>query len=171
MPKPYEPNYDSTQLKKLIETEEHNDILNWIREEKLSLQSRADTDPTNPKKTLIRQILNEAENGDEIIKEILDSYVTKTSVGTKKISPTSYNVKVDFSGIVYENDKGEQESILNDLVQLYLKYKSSPLDKISSLAKKGLDIISCEKEKADNKNKKSPQIILGKKKPIKLHIY
>ena len=68
IPEKYKERYDSNYLSELIETKDHVDILNWIREEKLSLQSFTDTEP---KRTLMRQILNEAENGDEIIKEIL----------------------------------------------------------------------------------------------------
>ena len=100
IPERYKEKYNRKKLTELIETKDNVDILNWIREEKLSLQSYADT---GAESTLMRQILDEAENGDEIIKEFLDAFVTKTPVGIKKIiSSNSFNIKVDFSGIMRE---------------------------------------------------------------------
>ena len=149
IPEKYKERYDSNYLSELIETKDHVDILNWIREEKLSLQSFTDTEP---KRTLMRQILNEAENGDEIVKEILDSFVTKIPVGSKKISLNSYNIKVDFSGIIRENN-GKQQSVLKDLVQLWLSYKTTPLERI---------VQRCKGSKKMKKKKSSSKIILGK---------
>ena len=156
--------YNHKHLTKLIETEDNEDILKWIRKEKLSLQCFSDSDK-EPNCTLMSKILNEAENGDEIILDILDSCVTKTPVGSKKISSNSYNIKVDFSGIIREGDDGKQESILNDLVQLWLSYKTTPWDKIYEPIKKVMEICKCTKER--EKEKHSPQIILGK---IILHL-
>ena len=51
IPEKYKERYDSNYLSELIETKDHVDILNWIREEKLSLQSFTDTEP---KRTLMR---------------------------------------------------------------------------------------------------------------------
>ena len=157
----YTEKYDPKKLTELIETKDHVDILNWIREEKLSLQSYADTDAksTPPTSTLMRQILDEAENGDEIIKEILDSYVTKTPVGSKSISTNSFNIKVDFSGIISEYENGKQESVLNDLVHFWLRYKSEPWDKIKALIMNGVEM--CTSTKTKKKKKSSPEIILG----------
>ena len=158
IPKGYVKDYDAEYLKELIETKDHVDILNWIRKEKLSLHSYADTDKDL---TLVRQILDEAENGDEIIKEILDSFVTKTSVGSKEISLNSFNIKVDFSGILSVNEDGKQESVINDLVQLCLSYKSEPWDKFVDLVINGVERCKgTKKEKTEKEN--SPQIILGK---------
>ena len=111
------PETDMENLSEFIKKNNNEDIVERIRRDKLSLQSHDDGDPDN---TVMRQILKEAVNGDEIITEILDSFVTKTSVGDKKISSNSnsYNIKVDFSGIIRDNDDGEQESVLNDLVYL-----------------------------------------------------
>ena len=157
-PKRYKEKYKHYILTELIKTKDHVDILNWIREEKLSLQSFADTDHSI---TLMRQILDEAENGDEIIKEILDSFVTKTSVGSKTLSLNSFNIKVDFSGILSVNEDGKQESVINDLVQLCLSYKSEPWDKFVDLIINGVERCKgTKKEKTEKEN--SPQIILGK---------
>ena len=158
----YKEKYNPTELTELIKTKDHVDILKWIRNEKLSLQSyaEADTDTKSipPKSTLMRQILDEAENGDEIIKEILDSFVTKTPVGSKSISANSFNIKVDFSGIISVYDNGKQESVLNDLVKLWLSYKSEPWDKIKHLIMNGVEMCKQTKKR---KKKSSPQIILG----------
>ena len=154
------PCYKKKKLTELIETKDNEDIVKWIRDEKLSLQSHDDGDPDN---TVMRQILKEAVNGDEIISEILDSFVTKTSVGDKKISsnPNSFNIKVDFSGIIRDNDDGEQESVLNDLVYLWLSYKSTPWEKVTYPMKKVVEI--CKPiDKRTPKKKSSPQIVLGK---------
>ncbi len=151
----YKEEYKKSDLTDLIKKEDHEKIVNWIRNEKLSLQSY----PTgNQKSTLMRQILDEAENGDEIIKKILDSFVTKTSVGTKEITSNSYNIKVDFSSIISENDDGKQESVLNDLVQLWLSYKSTPWERVIDPIKKVVEMFSKEKTP---KKKSSPHIILG----------
>ena len=160
IPKGYAKDYDAEYLKELIETKDHVDILNWIREKKLSLQSYSDTDS---EVTLMKQILEEAENGDEIIKEILDSFVTKTPVGSKVLSLNSFNIKVDFSGIISETEYGKQESVLNDLVQLWLSYNSEPWDKIKDLIITGVEMCKGTKEKK-TKKERSPQIILGKHK-------
>ena len=157
IPVRYKERYDYNYLSELIKTKDHVDILKWIREEKLSLQSYTDTEP---KCTLMRQILNEAENGDEIIKEILDSFVTKTPVGSKKISLNSYNIKVDFSGIIRENNDGKQQSVIKDLVQLWLSYKTTPLDRILQPIIKVAEMCKYTKEKKIKKS--SSQIILGK---------
>ena len=96
------PETDMENLSEFIKKNNNEDIVKRIRRDKLSLQSHDDGDPDN---TVMRQILKEAVNGDEIITEILDSFVTKTSVGDKKISSNSnsYNIKVDFSSIISEN--------------------------------------------------------------------
>ena len=158
IPKKYMEKYEYKSLNILIKTRDHVDILNWIRDEKLSLQSYAEKDQ---KITLMRQILDEAENGDEIIKEILDSFITKTSVGSKEISLNSFNIKVDFSGILSVNEDGKQESVIYDLVQLCLSYKSEPWDKFVDLVINGVERCKgTKKEKTEKEN--SPQIILGK---------
>ena len=159
IPEPeYKESYDPEKLTKLIETEDHVDILKWIGDEKLSLHSYADTDP-DPPRTLMRHILDEAENGDEIIKAFLDSFVTKTPVGSKKLSSSSFNIEVDFSGIISEYENGKQESVLNDLVQLWLSFKSYPWDKIKDLIMKGVEMFKSTEKR---RKKGSPQIILGK---------
>ena len=156
--------YNHKDLTELIKTKDNVDILEWIRKEKLSLQCFSDSDE-EPNCTLMSKILNDAENGDEIILEILDSCVTKTHVGSKKITSNSYNIKVDFSGIIREGDDGKQESILNDLVLLWLSYKTTPWDKIYEPIKKVMEMCKCTKER--EKEKHSPQIIFGK---IILHL-
>ena len=148
-------------LTEFIKKNNNEDIVKRIRRENLSLQSHDDGDNTD--NTVMRQILKEAVNGDEIISEILDSFVTKTSVGDKKISsnPNSFNIKVDFSGIIRDNDDGEQESVLNDLVYLWLSYKSTPWEKVTYPMKKVVEI--CKPiDKRTPKKKSSPQIVLGK---------
>ena len=154
------PETDMENLSEFIKKNNNEDIVKRIRRDKLSLQSHDDGDPDN---TVMRQILKEAVNGDEIITEILDSFVTKTSVGDKKISSNSnsYNIKVDFSGIIRDNDDGEQESVLNDLVYLWLSYKSTPWEKVTYPIKKVVEM--CKPiDKRTPKKKSSPQIVLGK---------
>ena len=155
IPERYKERYDHNDLTELIETEDNVAILKWIQDEKLSLQSY----DTEPNCTLMKQILNEAVNGDEIITEILDLFVTKTHVGSKNTSSNLYNIKVDFSGIIRESNDGKQESILTDLVQLWLSYKTTPWNKIFEPIKKVVEM--CKRTKEKKKKKSSPQIILG----------
>ena len=156
LPERYNERYDHNYLTELIETKDNMEILKWIHDEKLSLQSYCETEPSC---TLMRQILNEAVNGDEIITEILDSFVTKTHVGSKNTSSNLYNIKVDFSGIMRESNDGKQESILNDLLHLWLSYKTNPWNKIFEPIKKVVEM--CKPSKEKKKKKSSPQIILG----------
>ena len=149
-------NYDPKVLVEKIGTGDHEKILKWIREEKLCLQSyEKDTD--NPK-TLMRQILEEAGNGHEIIEAILNSYVTQAKPG-EKLTSNSYGVKLDFSGITSENSQGEQESVISDLLQLWLSHQSDPWDLITSTVKEA--IAWCKKRKIE-KVKRCPGTFLGK---------
>ena len=150
--------YNHKHLTKLIGTGDNEDILKWICKEKLSLQCFSDSDE-EPNCTLMSKILNEAENGDEIIMKILDSFVTKTHVGSKNTSSNLYNIKVDFSGIMRESNDGKQESILNDLLHLWLSCKTTPWNKIFEPIKKVVEM--CKPSKEKKKKKSSPQIILG----------
>ena len=154
IPERYKERYDHNDLTELIETKDNVAILKWIQDEKLSLQSY----DTEPNCTLMKQILNEAVNGDEIITEILDSFVTKTHVGSNE-SSNLYNIKVDFSGIMRESNDGKQESILNDLLHLWLSCKTTPWNKIFEPIKKVVEM--CKPSKEKKKKKSSPQIILG----------
>ena len=146
--------YDSQVLAEKIETGDHEEILKWIREEKLCLQSYAADKPL----TLMRQILEEAGNGDEIIKAILNSYVTQAEPGAK-LNSNSYGVKLDFSGITSEGSQGRQESVISDLLQLWLNDQSDPWDLIMSPLKMTIEM--CKKGKIE-KVKSSSGAFLGK---------
>ena len=146
--------YDSQVLAEKIETGDHEEILKWIKEEKLCLQSYAADKPL----TLMRQILEEAGNGDEIIKAILNSYVTQAEPGAK-LNSNSYGVKLDFSGITSANSQGTQESVISDLLQLWLSHQSDPWNFITSPVKMAIEM--CKKGKVE-KVKRSPGTFLGK---------
>ena len=150
--------YDSKDLAKIIETGDHVEILEWIREEKLCLQSYAVNNDTDKPKTLMRQILEEAGNGHEIIEAILNSYVTQAKPG-EKLTSNSYGVRLDFSGITSENRQGDQESVISDLLQLWLSHQSDPWDLITSTVKEA--IAWCKKRKIE-KVKRCPGTFLGK---------
>ena len=63
--KEFQTEYDSAELTEMIASKDHEDILKWIKEKQLSLQSHENiTEPT--KRTLLRQILEGAGNGDEM---------------------------------------------------------------------------------------------------------
>ena len=150
----YKREYNPRVLFEKIEIGDHGEILKWISEENLCLQSYAADSNT----TLMRQILDEAANGDEIIETILDSYVTQADPGAK-LTSNSYGVKLDFSGITTENIHGKQESVLTDLVQLWLSHQSNPLDFILTPVKMAIQM--CKKEKKE-KVKGLPNTFLGK---------
>ena len=149
-------NYDPKVLVEKIGTGDHEKILEWIREEKLCLQSYETTD--NPK-TLMRQILEEAGNGHEIIEAILNSYVTQAKPG-EKLTSNSYGVRLDFSGITSVNSQGEQESVISDLLQLRLSHQSDPWDFITNPVKKAIEC--CKKGKKEKEKKRCPGTFLGK---------
>ena len=154
----YNKEYDSTALSEKIKTGDHDDILKWILDKNLCLQSyAADID-----KTLMRQILEEAGNGDEIIKTMLNSCVTQADPGAK-LTSNSYGVKLDFSGITSENKHGKQESVLTDLVELWLSYQNDPWDFILNPVKWAIQM--CKDEKPE-KVRGSPKLFLGKIKTL-----
>ena len=148
--------YESKVLAEKIEKGDHDEILKWIREKKLCLQSYAED--TDKQKTLMTQILEEAGNGDEIIKAILNSYVTQAEPGAK-LNSNSYGVKLDFSGITSANSQGTQESVISDLLQLWLSHQSDPWNFITSPVKMAIEM--CKKGKVE-KVKRSPGTFLGK---------
>ena len=137
--------YDSAMLTEMINDDKsHQDILEWIEKNELSLLSYDDQKTmlrqVSSKRTLIRQILEEAGNGHEIIKKILDSYVQKTKKGLEP-SSNSYSVTIDFSAITCLNEDGQhEETILNDLNDLWYDSKKEPwlnlFDKLWSICNK-----------------------------------
>ena len=145
--------YNSKKLTEKIETGDHQEILKWIIEKKLCLQSY----DTDNQKTLMRQILEEAGNGHKIINTILNSYVTQADPGAK-LDSNSYGVKLDFSGITSETSEGEQESVISDLLQLWLSHQSDPWDFITRPVKKAIEW--CKKGKIE-RVKRCPGTFLG----------
>ena len=127
----YEGYFDSKKLSTIIETGDHEEIIKWIKKNKLGLHS-LDKNSTSldgldgPRRTLIRQILEEVANGHLIVKEILNSYVVPTNPSLKP-SSNDYSVDLDFDGITHsdENGSGEQESAITDLVRLVIEHKGN----------------------------------------------
>ena len=148
--KEFQTEYDSAELTEMIASKDHEDILKWIQENQLSLQSHENiTEPT--KRTLLRQILEEAGNGDEIINKILNSYIQKTTPGLKQ-SSNSYSVRINFSAITSLDEDGKQEeTVLNDLNDLWYDSKKEPWENISD--------ILCKRAKT--KKKSSSEILKG----------
>ena len=127
----YEGYFDSKKFSTIIETGDHEEIIKWIKKNKLGLHS-LDKNSTSldgldgPRRTLIRQILEEVANGHLIVKEILNSYVVPTNPSLKP-SSNDYSVDLDFDGITHsdENGSGEQESVITDLVRLIIEHKGN----------------------------------------------
>ena len=129
----YERYFDSKKLSTIIETGDHEKIFKWIKKNKLGLHSLDKNstsldglDRQTPRRTLIRQILEEVANGHLIVKQILNSYVVPTNPSLKP-SSNDYSVDLDFDGITHsnENGSGEQESAITDLVRLVIEHKGN----------------------------------------------
>lgn len=132
----YERYFDSKKLSTIIETGDHEQIIKWIKKNKLGLHSLDKTgqDSTSldrqiSRRTLMCQILEEVANGHLIVKKILNSYVVPTNPSLKP-SSNDYSVDLDFDGITHithssENGSGEQESAITDLVRLVMEHKGN----------------------------------------------
>ena len=93
--------YDSAELGKKIN--DHTEIINWIEKKNLSFLSVDQKEKKEDQKTLIRKILEDAGDGQDVVNRVLDSYVS----APKDVKPQSnmYGVTVDFSGLIREDEK------------------------------------------------------------------
>ena len=119
--------------------DDHEDILNWIKEKNLCLYSKEkDTGDS-----LIKILLEDVGDGHEVVEKVMDSYISTTCS-----NPTSnaHNIKMNFTGLTLETEIGEDErdsglrswfrcvrkksgdSVLDDIMDIKLKYQGCPWD-------------------------------------------
>ena len=67
--------------------------------------------------SLIRTLLEEVGNGYEVVEKVMNSYI---SPSCSNQNSNTYSIKMDFTGIM-EIGKKEQDSVLDDIVELKLK--------------------------------------------------
>ena len=112
---------DITEILDKTDSDDHRDIIEWINENKLCLYSQAEE--KNDKgmvinRSLMKILLEEAGDGHEVVEKVLDSYISSSSSNP---SSNTYSIGMDFTGIMFENEKGHQDSVIEDLVDLILK--------------------------------------------------
>ena len=115
--KKYEKEFNHADILKILEDpttkDDHEDILNWIEEKSLCLYSKEKATGTS----LIRTLLEEVGNGYEVVEKVMNSYI---SPSCSNQNSNTYSIKMDFTGIM-EIGKKEQDSVLDDIVELKLK--------------------------------------------------
>ena len=128
--------FDRDELDKILEdprTDDHKDILKWIKKEKLCLYSK-DNDKGD---SLIKILLEEVGNGHEVVEKVLDYYISTARKAGSNLNSNSFNVELDFTGLMLDGEdkqdsglmswfrkkSGSGDSILHDLVELKLKYQ------------------------------------------------
>ncbi len=130
-------------------TDDHKGILDWIKKEKLCLYSKEDKDKEN---SLIKILLEEVCNGHEVVEKVLDSYMDTTCLDPNS---KAFSIEMNFTGLMlneenkqdsghcacggclpglacrkgllswFRKDSGSGDSVLNDIVELKLKYQEN----------------------------------------------
>ena len=100
--------------------DDHEKILDWINEKNLCLYSKE----KDSGDSLIKILLEEVGNGHEVVKKVMDSYISTTCSNPNS---NAFNIKMDFTGLMLEtekeNIKKSGDSVLDDIVELKLKYQ------------------------------------------------
>ena len=112
--------------------DDHEDILNWIKEKNLCLYSKEkDTGDS-----LIKILFQEVGNGHKLVEKVMDSYISATSSNPNS---NHYSIKIDFTGLMLETDieddrkeavrsglagKKSDDSVLDDILDIHLRESS-----------------------------------------------
>ena len=109
-------------------TDDHKSILDWIKKEKLCLYSKEDKDKGN---SLIKILLEEVCNGHEVVEKVLDFYMDTTCPDPNS---KDFSIEMNFTGLMLneedKKDSGSGDSVLDDIVDLKLKYQENFWDNI-----------------------------------------
>ena len=100
------------RVKKIREAfSNHDDLINILKSEDIRLYSKTGED-----KTIFRTILEEVFNGNDVLRKILNSFVTLTN---EDENSEDFNVMVDFSKIFGNpKDNVRQTQIMEDLLDM-----------------------------------------------------
>ena len=100
------------RVKKIREAfSNHDDLINILKTEDIRLYSKTGED-----KTIFRTILEEVFNGNDVLRKILNSFVTITN---EDENSEDFNVMVDFSKIFGNpKDNVRQTQIMEDLLDM-----------------------------------------------------
>ena len=100
------------RVKKIREAfSNHDDLINILKSEDIRLYSKTGED-----KTIFRTILEEVFNGNDVLRKILNSFVTITN---EDENSEDFNVMVDFSKIFGNpKDNVRQTQIMEDLLDM-----------------------------------------------------
>ena len=94
-----------------------------------AIEEEIDGEPK--KRTILRKILEDAVNGDKIVKKELDNHISE--LDDKKDS-INYAVNIDFEGILCE-DSSKQTMVVYDLLDLRVEKGSDTMQPFTSLIK------------------------------------
>ena len=102
-------------------TDDHKGILDWIKKENLCLYSKEDKGDS-----LIKILLDEVCNGHEVVEKVLDSYMDTTNPDPNS---KDFSIEMNFAGLMLneedKQDSGSGDSVLDDIVELKLKYQEN----------------------------------------------
>ena len=114
-------------------TDDHKDILCWIKENKLCLNSKEKESGDS----LIKILLEEVGNGHGVVESVLDTYISQSCSNPNS---NQYNIEMDFTGLMDHKTERtgagsglwstfrcskiqSRDSVLDDIVKLKLKYQ------------------------------------------------
>ena len=112
-----------------VDMKNHKIVLNAIRENGgclwKTVEERSKGDGKKKKKrTLFTKVLEDTVNGNKIIEELLDSFITKTA---ENENDAEYGIEMDFTGLASDDpQKGQmQTTCINELLELRAKAEGS----------------------------------------------
>jgi len=121
-------------IEKSKETGDHDEIHHILKDGNINLRTAIAEDDeygVKRKRTIARKILEDAVNGDKVVKRELDSHVT--ALDDKKDS-INYSLEVDFEGI-FCRDSSKQTMVVYDLLDLRAEKGSDVMQPFTSLIK------------------------------------
>eukprot|EP00092_Neocalanus_flemingeri_P052399 GFUD01061240.1.p1 GENE.GFUD01061240.1~~GFUD01061240.1.p1 ORF type:complete len:560 (+),score=130.07 GFUD01061240.1:174-1853(+) len=115
------------------QTGDHSEIHNLLKDRNINLRTaiEEDIDGVKKKRTIARKLLEDAVNGNKIVKRELDIHVKATD---DKEDSINYALEIDFEGILSE-ESPKQTMVLYDLLDLRVEKRSEHNEAFTSLIK------------------------------------
>eukprot|EP00092_Neocalanus_flemingeri_P054453 GFUD01064123.1.p1 GENE.GFUD01064123.1~~GFUD01064123.1.p1 ORF type:complete len:560 (+),score=125.62 GFUD01064123.1:420-2099(+) len=115
------------------QTGDHSEIHNILKDRNINLRTaiEEEIDGVNKKRTIARKLLEDAVNGNKIVKRELDIHVKATD---DKEDSINYALEIDFEGILSE-ESPKQTMVLYDLLDLRVEKRSEHNEAFTNLIK------------------------------------
>jgi len=120
-------------VEKSKETGDHTEIHNILKDRRINLRTpiEEEIDGVSQKRTIARKLLEDAVNGNKIVKKELDIHVTATD---DKEDSINYALEIDFEGILCE-DSPKQTMVVYDILDLRIAKRSENVEAFTDLLK------------------------------------